>query len=64
MEKRLKNLGDRNKKKKKRNLARNYLGNLQPNYSIDGNEKDMKRKEKKDGRKIGVNGKISWDNES
>jgi len=64
MGKRLKNSGDRNRKKKRRNLVGNYLGNLQPNYSIDGDKKDMKRKGKKDRRKIGVNGKIPWDEES
>ena len=34
------------------------MGNLQSNYSIDGDKKDMKRKGKKDERKIGVDGKI------
>jgi len=64
MGKRLKNSGDRNRKKKRRNLVGNYLGNLQPNYSMDGDKKDMKRKGKKDRRKIGVDGKIPWDEES
>jgi len=35
MGKRSKNLDDRNRKKKRKNLVRNYLGNLQPNYSMD-----------------------------
>jgi len=64
MRKRLKNSGDKNRKKKRRNLVGNYLGNLQPNYSMDGDKKDMKRKGKKDRRKIGVDGKIPWDEES
>jgi len=58
MGKRLKNSGNRNRKKKRRNLVGNYLGNLQSNYSIDGDKKDMRRKGKKDKRKIGVDGKI------
>jgi len=64
MRKRLKNSGDRNRKKKRRNLARKYLGNLQPNYFMDGDKKGMRRKGKKNRRKIGVNRKIPWDKES
>jgi len=56
--KRSKNSGDRNRKKKRKNLVGNYLGNLQPNYSMDGNKKGMRRKGKKDERKIEVNRKI------
>ena len=56
-EKRQKNLGDRSWKKKRRNFAGNYQGNLWPNYYMDGGEKDMKRKEKGDGIRIGINGK-------
>jgi len=59
MGKRQKNLGDRSWKKKRRNFAGNYQGNLWPNYYIDGGEKDMKRKERGDGTKIGIDGKNS-----
>jgi len=31
---------------------------------MDGGEKDMKKKEKRDRTKIGIDGKISWDKES
>jgi len=31
---------------------------------MDGGEKDMKGKERRDGTKIGINGKIPWDEES
>jgi len=58
MGKRLKNLGNRSRKKKKRNLVGNYLGSLQPNYFIDRDKKNMRKKEKRDGMKIGVNGKF------
>ena len=65
MGKRQKNLGDRSWKKKRRNFAGNYQGNLWPNYYMDGGEKDMKRKERGDGMRIGINGKkIPWDEES
>ena len=57
MGKRQKNLGNRSWKKKKRNFARNYQGNLRPNYYMDGGEKDMKRKERGDGMRIGIDGK-------
>jgi len=57
--KRQKNLGDRSWKKKKRNFARNYQGNLWPNYYIDGGEKDMKKKERGDGTRIGIDRKNS-----
>jgi len=29
-----------------------------------GEEKDMKEREKRDGTKIGINGKIPWDKET
>jgi len=64
MGKRLKNSGNRNRKKKRRNLARKYLGNLQPNYFMDGDKKGMRRKGKKNRRKIGVNRKIPWNKKS
>ena len=62
--KRSKNSGNRNRKRKRKNLVGNYLGNLQPNYSMDGDKKGMRRKGKKDERKIEVNGKIPWDKKS
>jgi len=58
MGKRLKNLGGKSRKKKRRNSIRNYLGNLWPNYSMDGDKKGIRRKEKRDRIKIGANGKI------
>ena len=64
MGKRQKNLGDRSWKKKRKNLARNYQGNLQLNYYTVGGEKDMKGKERRGGTKIGVNGKNPQDEES
>jgi len=64
MRKRLKNSGNRNRKKKRRNLVRNYLGNLWPKYFINGNKKGMRRKRKRIRRKIEVNGKIPWNKES
>ena len=62
--KRLKNLDDRSRKKKKRNLVMNYLRSLWQNYYMDGEEKDTKRRGRKDKMKIGVNGKISWNKET
>ena len=62
--KRQKNLGDRSWKKKRRNLVRNYQENLQLNYYMDGGEKDMKGKERRDGTRIGIDGKIPRDKES
>jgi len=62
--KRQKNLGDRSWKKKRRNLVENYQENLRLNYYMDGGERNMKGKEKRDGMKIGINGKIPQDEES
>jgi len=62
--KRQKNLGDRSWKKKRRNLAGNYQENLWLNYYMGGGEKDIKKKEKRDGMRIGIDGKIPWDEES
>jgi len=64
MRKRLKNSGNKNKKKKRRNLVRNYLGNLWPKYFTNGDKKDMRRKEKRNRRKIGVDRKIPQNKES
>ena len=64
MGKRQKNLGNRSWKKKRRNFARNYQGNLWPNYYMGRGEKDMKKKERGDGMRIGIDGKIPWDEES
>jgi len=57
MGKRPKNSGNRSRKKKRRNLARNYLESLRQNYYIDGRRRDTKKRERKNGRKIGVNEK-------
>ena len=62
--KRQKNLGDRSWKKKRRNLVENYQENLRLNYYMDGGERNMKGKEKRDGTKIGIDGKIPQDEES
>jgi len=62
--KRQKNLGDRSWKKKRRNLVENYQGNLRLNYYMDGEEEDMKEKERRDGTRTGTDGKIPWDEES
>ena len=62
--KRQKNLGDRSWKKKRKNLARNYQGNLRLNYYTVGEEKDMKEKERSSRTRIGVDGKIPQDKES
>jgi len=64
MGKRQKNLGDRSWKKKRRNLARNYQGSSQLNYYMVGGEEDIKEKERRDGTRIGVDGKIPQDEES
>ena len=56
--KRLKNSGDRSRKKKKRNLVGNYLESSWQNYYTAGGRKDMKKKEKGDRMKIGINEKI------
>jgi len=58
MRKRPKNSGDRSRRKKRRNLAGNYLGSLWQNYYTNGGKKDIKEKERRDRMKIGVNGKI------
>jgi len=42
----------------------NYLGSLQQNYYIDGEGKNTKKKEKKYGTKIEVDGKIPQDKET
>jgi len=62
--KRQKNLGDRSWKKKRRNLVENYQENLRLNYYMDRGERNMKGKEKRDGMKIGIDGKIPQDEES
>ena len=62
--KRQKNLGDRSWKKKKRNLAKSYLGSLRQGYYMDGAKGDTKERERRDGMRIGVDGKIPWDEES
>jgi len=62
--KRQKNLGDRSWKKKRRNLAGNYQGNLQLNYYMIGEGKDMRKKERRGGTRIRIDGKIPRDEES
>jgi len=64
MGKRQKNLDNRSWKKKRRNLAGNYQGNLQLNYYMVGRGKDIKKKERRGGMRIGINGKIPWDKKS
>jgi len=61
--KRQKNLGDRSWKKKRRNLAENYLGSLQQGYYIGRAKGDTREKERRDGTRIGVNRRISRDKE-
>jgi len=64
MGKRQKNLGDRSWKKKRRNLVENYQENLWLNYYMDGREKDMKGKERRDGTRIEIDEKIPRNEES
>ena len=61
MGKKLKTSGNRNQKKKKRSLVKNYQGNLWPNQYMDGEEKGTKGKERGDRKKIGIGGKVPWD---
>ena len=63
MEKRLKKLDDRNWKKKRRSLVKNYQGSLWSNQYTDRKEKGMKRRERRDGKKIGIDGKVPQDKE-
>ena len=56
--KRQKNSGDRSRKKKKKNLVRNYLGNLWQNYYMDRKGKGTKGRERRDRTKIGVDRRI------
>jgi len=64
MGKRQKNSDDRSRKKKKKNLVRNYLGNLWKNYYMNREGKGTKGRERRDGMKIGVDGRIPQDKES
>ena len=64
MEKRPKKLGNRNWKKKRRNSVENYQGSLQPNQYMDGEKKGMRRKGKRDEKKIGTDGKVPQDKKS
>ena len=63
MEKRPKKLDNRNWKKKRRNSVKNYQESLQPNQYIDGEEKDMKRRGRRDGKKIGTDERVPQDKE-
>jgi len=42
----------------------NYLGNSQQEYYMVGGERGMKKKGKRDGMKIGFDGKIPWNKET
>jgi len=64
MGKRPKKLGNRKRKKKKRNSVRNYQESLQLDWYINRGKRDMKRRERRDGKKIGNNGKIPQDKKS
>ena len=63
MEKRPKKLGNRNQKKKRRNSLENYQGSLQPNQYMDGEEKGIRRRGRKDRKKIGIDGKVPQNKE-
>ena len=63
MEKRPKKLGNRNWKKKRRNSVKNYQESLQPNQYMDREEKDIKRRGRRDGKKIGIDERVPQDKE-
>ena len=52
-------LRQQEQEKEEKDLVKNYQGNSQQNYYMDRKEKNMKKKEKRDGMKIGVDRKIS-----
>jgi len=56
-----KELRQQKQEEKKKNLVGNYLGNLWQNYYMDGKGKGIKGRERRDGMKIGINGRIPWD---
>jgi len=49
---------------RRRYLVVNHLRSSQQNYYIDGRGKSTKKKGRKDGMKIGVDGKIPWNEET
>ena len=59
IEKRLKKYGNRKKKRTKRYFQENYWGGLWLKYYRDGQIKNTRGRERKDGKRTGDNGKIS-----
>ena len=64
MEKRPKKLDNRNWKKKRRNSVKNYQESLQPNQYMNREEKGMRRRGRRDRKKIGIDRKIPWNKKS
>jgi len=64
MGKRLKNSDDRKKKRMKKFLRESYQGSLLQKCYMDGRIGSMRGRERKDGRKIGDDGKIPQDEET
>jgi len=60
----VKELRRQEQEEEERSSVRNYLGNSQQNYYMVGKEEDMKERGKRDGMKIGIDGKIPWDKET
>jgi len=60
----VKELRRQEQEEEERSSVRNYLGNSQQNYYMVGKEEDTKEREKRDGMKIGIDGKIPWDEET
>ena len=57
--KRAKEIRQQELEEKKKNSVENYQGSLQPNQYIDREGKDIKRKGRRDRKKIGIDGKVS-----
>ena len=55
---------NRNWKKRKRNLVRNYLGSSWQNCYTVGKKESTKEKGKRGRTRTGVNGKIPWNKET
>ena len=64
MKKQSKKSGDKSRSKKRRNSIEPCWANIQQNLCIVGGTESTKGKGRRDGRKIGPNGNISWDEES
>ena len=64
MGKRLKNSGNRSRKKKRRNLVENYQGSLWQNYYTVRRKGNMREKGKRGGTRIGVDRKIPQNKET